>query len=200
MENKSQYIISIKQKLKSLNSSFIIQAGHPKALYLKQNEFKQVHQVFPKLFSENDERAILIWNKIPVLFSYTYGWFSNFDQLVSWLYQLAFQKTGSYEFTLNTDDFLTTIKAHWKENLLWIESEWLEKRTHDVLAKKLNETGMLRIEIMDFLREWKVLLLQITQAFKKADVKISDHLEKEKFLTLFKIINQIKGQGKRYTR
>lgn len=197
--DKARLKSEIEQKLKALKSSFIIQAGHPKAQYLKENEFEELKEVFPKLFSEDAERAILIWNKIPVLFSYTFACYSNFDNLIQWFLQMLNHEKGDYEFTLMTDDFMTDIKAYWKEDVLLIKSDWLEKKSHSTLAEILNNKNTLRINLMDFLKEWKIILIQIEKAFKAAGVKITNQKEKEKFLNIYKIINKIEGQGKRYT-
>jgi len=193
-------IHSLKQKIKSLNSSFIIQAGHPKALYLKQNQFEKTNEVFPNLFLENEERLIIGWNKIPVLFSYTYGCYRNFENLINWMEALTTMEEGQYEFVLETEDFLSTIKSNWKENILWINSEWLAKKSHSKLAEVLNEKGLIRVNVHTFLKEWKILLLQIKNAFQNAKVVITNTQEKEKFMKIYTLINRIEGQGKLYTR
>lgn len=199
MDESSLKIPLIKQKLKSLKSSFIIQAGHPSVLSLPQQSYSSIHEVFPHLFSEDDERMVLLWNKIPILFSYRFACYKNINQLMEWWHLLANHTPGKFDFTLETEDFFNTIHSYWQEDILFIESDWQEKRSHESLAKLLNQKGMIRINRFSFLKEWKILMYQITNAFKKTGVRLTDPQENQKLLALYTLINQVEGQGVRYT-
>lgn len=189
----------IKQKLQTLKSSFTIQAGHPTALYLKQQRFEKVADIFPKLFGENDEAAFLFWCKIPIRFAYAYEWYANFDDLLIWFERMLTKEKGDYEFVLTTDIFLTTMKARWEKGMLTIESDWTAKRSHEKMADVLNQKGTIRLKLPDFLSEWKILWMQIEKAIRKVGVALADEKEQQKLQTIQLIISHIQGQGKMYT-
>lgn len=191
--------LKIKQKLQTLKSSFTIQAGHPTALYLKQQHFEKAADIFPKLFGENDEAAFLFWCKIPIRFAYTYEWYANFNDLLIWFERMLVREKGDYEFVLTTDVFLTNIKARWEEGMLTIESDWTAKRSLQKMADLLNQKGTIRLNLQDFLKEWKILWMQIEKAIRKADIVLTDEKEQKKIQTMQLIISHIQGQGKMYT-
>jgi len=179
--------------------SFFVQSGYPIITYSNPKQIDQFLEIFPHLFSPNTESAFLFWHSIPIRFHYNYELYANFDDLLIWLEKLAFEKTGNYEFVLSTDVFLTNIQSNWSNGKLVIESDWSAKRSHDTLAEILNKKGPIHISVMDFLREWKIILYQIVNTVKKTGIIITDPNEKAKIQRLYRIINVIQGRGKLYT-
>lgn len=197
--NKTERIQSIKQKLQALKTSFVIQAGHPRALPAPKKTYPSLAEVFIDLFSENDESAWLFWNQIPVRFHYTYELYSNVEDLIILLEKLAFEPQGKHEWIWLTDVFITTVQAEWKYPNLVLTSNWKVKRSHQAMADLLNKKNKINTTTQGFLGEWKIILYQIINTLKKAEIVLSDEAEKNKILRLKKIINTIEKQGHLYT-
>jgi hypothetical protein len=192
--------ISDLKTIKTVKNFFLLQSGHPIIDFQIENQFSQLVEIFPKLFSPNTEFAFLLWHNIPIRFHYNYELYANFDNLLIWLEKLAFEKKGQYDFVLSTDVFLTTIQSNWDNGKLIIRSDWSAKRSHSNLAEILNKKGPINISVLDFLREWKIILYQILNSIKKTGVIITEPEEKEKIQRLNRIVNEIQGQGILYTK
>jgi len=177
-----------------LQVGYISLSKHEKLFITKLTDFLSI------IFNENGESSYLFWNQIPIRFHYTYELYANFDDLLIWWEKLAFESGGHYDWTMETDLFLADIQSEWKNGQLKIKSHWTEKRSHESLAKKLNEKNKIEMSVMDFLREWKMLMLQILNAVENSGVEFRDEKEKLKLIRLQKITKRIYSQGVLYTK
>ncbi len=198
--SKSEKIAAIKAKLAARKTSFVIQAGHPQARPVEQKRFARLAEVFPVAFSENTEAAWLIWNKIPVRLSYTYGLYTNVDSLIDLLEALTTQTNGQKEWTFISEVFITTIQVDWQYPQLTLRAQWRAKRSHLAMANVLNQKSQIQSTVPSFLAEWKIIAYQIINTLKQTQIELSDPHEQQKILRLKKIVNATNGQGQLYTK
>jgi hypothetical protein len=203
LTNKTTQIANIKAKLAKAagQSSFLIQGGHISPIYSKQKEFNTLAEVFSKIFSDNDEAAFIFWNKIPIRFHYNYEFFANWDNILEWLTELSTNKVeGEYHWVMQTDVYFVRLNSVWKNGALKIVGTWSDRRSKTGMADHLNKNNTINIEIDAFLKEWALLLLQVTNAIKTSGISFSSNSESEKMNAMYSLIASIDGAGKLYTK
>lgn len=195
---RSSQIENLKQRIHDFGSQFYIQPGYVKSVYSGKNEVETFREVFPAIFSENEESAYIFWKQIPIRFHYTYECYANIDTLLNWFEMLSNKSSGSHDLVLQTDVFIVELHTKWADDRLKIEPLWRVKTSHQLLADRLNELGAVVTKVKDFLGEWKLILVQLVRAVERSKITITLPAEREKIMRIKRLTPGVQTDPKLY--
>ncbi|PHR35250.1 MAG: hypothetical protein COA38_02885 [Fluviicola sp.] len=193
-------IESLKSRVKAFGDQFYIQLGHVKTRNADGQSVKCFQEVFPIIFSEDDEAAYLFWKQIPIRFHYTYECYANIDALILWFEKMKDHRNGEHKCTLLTDVFIIELSATWDAKNIKIESNWMVKTNHQKLADALNEKGPLVATVDRFLGEWKPFLVQLVRGIDASGIAFDDPQEKDKIRRIKALTPYISDTSKLYAK
>ncbi len=178
-----------------------IQLGHPKINKVPAQEFKQVKDVFLKLFHRQEESLFMFWYDVPVRFRYHTDLHQCFDELLAMVWLIQKEKEGKTKVTLTNQILQVELKLYWKDDTLTIDAHCKAfEPLYNQYAEVLNRKPMLTLSKNDFLKEWNTLLHQMMVSFKAGNIVIADGKERRKFELLEGVTQSIKGYGKLYVK
>lgn len=191
-----EQIASIKSKLEKHQCPFYIQLGHPVA-NVDAHEFLTIGSVFPSVFNENSESALIFWHHIPIRFHYTYELFWNIEGLLSAISELQKKDQGIHEMNLQTELLIGKIGLTWQEDNLKIESHWTGKSEYGPLADTLNNRGDILMLRSQFISEWHGLLQQAMNVLN--EVQLENNSRNAEYLSVLReILSKGENVGKLY--
>lgn len=193
-------IEQLKSRVKAFGEQFYVQLGHVNAKNAHGQTVERLAEVFPLVFSEDEESAFLFWKQIPIRFHYTYELYANIDTLLIWFEKMMDQSNGAHNCTLLTDVYIIEVSAKWDASYLKIETNWMVMKHHQKMADLLNEKGALVTSVQGFLSEWKPLIVQVIRGIEASGVAFSNPEEQDKIRRFKAITPYIEGHSKIYAK
>jgi hypothetical protein len=174
-----------------------LQPGFVEGVIADQKRFATLEQAYRHIFRRNLEYAILLWNGIPVKFSYPEDLSAMTSQLIAMLDYVQHPETASqqnYEF--RTPNLHTLWQVQCDPETVTIEGFWYEIPGHYEAA--LNHVGLIHMPRYPFLYEWKLLLKQLIQAIADAEAILTKPKARQQLETLKRIEANIPHWGRFY--
>lgn len=158
-------------------TTLIVQPGFVESIIPEAQQFDEVEQAFRFIFRNNREYGIVLWNGIPIRFSYIDDLPEMVEPLVSLLQFVNTGMLGEHKVRFQTKN----LDLEWNVSLR--EKELiLSQHCHRIsgnYAEILNRLGMISLSCNAFLKEWKLPVAQLVEAFHRSDITItSDSGEK----------------------
>ncbi len=178
--------------------SFHIQAGFLEPMDRIGSLTKDFDNHLYQAWRNNRERGILLWNQIPIAFSYSGDLPAIAGTVIRMLKTIWIGRDGSEEFKVICGSFSALWKFRWNDEYILIDSEWEEVEGGYVTA--LNSTfdsvNQLTVGKHEFLAEWKVVLVQISETLSRCDQLTSEEKKWKEEAGI--LIRRIPGFGKFY--
>lgn len=182
-----------------MNQPFTIQCGHPTIREVKPREFKTLADLFPYLFSENEESAYLFWFGTPIRLHYTYELYQNINEISGLCWLLQKEDSGELTASFMLEQLIMDWHITWSNGNVQIKSEFTSRmHSYDVYAQFLNKKQELTMPLEDFLAEWKTLLMQLSKAIKASRMTIEDGIERRRYEVMLRAEKKISKHGRLY--
>ena len=147
--------------------------------------------IFPLL----TEKAIIMWNHIPILLSYKYDISYMLDDILNMLFMVRTNEKGKMVISWLPDTFRCDWKIQWNEKNIKIKAEWggIIGDWENILSKN----SEVCLEVKEFRREWKKLLGLVIKSLRKCDYQESQIKNMDKLLVEY---NKISEEGILYQK
>lgn len=179
-------------------NSFHLQVAFVEPIELQQKVYTDLQSGFKDVFSGNKENGFLIWNGIPVSFSYGVDLPDLLEKWVTTIDTINQQDSGELTEEFSCPSFTSTWQITWNEKFINIKSQW--EKIVGGYESALNDTRISELLVLksDFLAEWKMLFKQSYQAFKASNISI--HRDEDRLIMkkLKKLVHKLPGFGKFY--
>lgn len=177
--------------------SFHIQCPYVENIESTKKLFRTSEDAFKTLFAPTTEWGIILWNAIPVKFSYSEDG-AVLLSMAPLLDRILSEASGKEEFNQQSENLEFTWSISWTGENIELISEW--KRVHGGYQQVLNSEALRKVVLLkkDFLAEWKMVLVQICTAFENQHVEFEGEQSNRDFLQAEDLILRIDGVGKWY--
>jgi hypothetical protein len=178
-------------------TSLLLQPGFVEGIVADRKHFATLENAYQHIFRRNLEYAVLLWNGLPVRFSYPDDLSQMVVPLIAMLDDLQGHETmesRSYEF--RTANLHMRWQVETRARHVTIEGVWYQVSGHYEAA--LNQLGMIRMSRLAFLCEWKLLLQQLSQAITDAETILTQADAREQLQTLRRLEASIPSRGRFY--
>ena len=160
--------MSIKSKTSNAeqkgNNPFVMQPGHVRTKANTLSAKDDFRDIFPAMFSENDESMYIFWRNIPIRFHYTFDCFATLGKIIDVLELIVENEQGSSTMTFLTETLSAQWNVNWSNQQIEIESNWTSREDTLSYAQTLNEAGSIVMGKEAFTAEWKLPLVQVLNA------------------------------------
>lgn len=178
-------------------TSLSLQPGFVEGIVADGKRFATLAKAYQHIFRRNLEVAILLWNGLPIPFSYPEDLPLMVSPLIAMLDDLQrnqAETSASYEFRL------AHVQSQWQveadaENVT-VTGTWHQVPGHYEAA--LNQLGMIRMTRLAFLCEWKLLLQQFSKAMADAEAILTHPEARAQLETLHRLEASIPARGRFY--
>ncbi len=179
-------------------TGFWLQPGFVEGITADRKRFRTLENAYRHIFRNNLEYGIILWNGLPVRFSYPEDLSLMVTPLIEMLENLIEPKSDARVFNMS---FRTpNLEATWKVES-GLESITIEGFWHHVTGgyeAAFNQLGMIRMPCTAFLAEWKLLLQQLVQAITDAKAVLIDKDARDQLERLEKVEERIQSKGRFY--
>lgn len=158
-------------------TTLIVQPGFVESIIPEAQQFDEVEQAFRFIFRNNREYGIVLWNGIPIRFSYIDDLPAMVEPLVGLLQFVNTGIPGEHKARFQTKNLDLEWNVSLREKGLLLSQHC--HRISGNYAEILNRLGMISLSCDAFLKEWKLPVAQLVEAFLRSDITItSDSGEK----------------------
>jgi hypothetical protein len=174
-----------------------LQPGFVEGIVADRKYFATLAEAYRHIFRRNLEYAILLWNGLPVRFSYQDDLSAMASSLIAMLHAVQHPETtsrASYKF--QTPNLETRWQVESDPGIVTIEGFWHRVPGHYEAA--LNQLGMIHMPRLAFLCEWKLLLQQFTKAIADAEAVLTQPEARNQLQTLHSLEASISSRGRFY--
>lgn len=154
-------------------NSFHIHVAHVEPVSSSIKNFENIQTALGTIFSNNREEGFLIWNGIPIPFSYSQDLPNLLTPFLDICIKIQDHPTGSLVQDLVCDAFSSKWEIQWDEKFLKISSQWSSVSGGYESALNQEICRDLLVLKKEFLTEWKLLFKQCNEAIQESRVKIS---------------------------
>ena len=174
-----------------------LQPGFVEGVIADRKSFATLEEAYRHIFRRNLEYLIMLWNGIPVRFSYTDDIPAMAGALTRML-QSVWQSEAGPE---TSHRFMTPgIETEWKvetdSGSITIKGVW--QQTPGNYEAALNHLGIIRMTRVAFLCEWKLLLQQLIKAVDDAEAVLTTPEARDQLKVLQSIEPAIPARGRFY--
>ncbi len=174
-----------------------LQPGFVEGIEADGKRFSSLAEAYRYVFRGNLEYAIMLWNGLPVRFSYRDDLSNMVDNLIDMLSHMQHPVGESvvlyeirtphlqYRWRMGIDSEIVTIEGFWQ-------------RVPGGYESALNQLGMIRMPRLAFLCEWKLLLQQFIQAISDAGAVLTQLEARNQLQSLEILEAQIPSRGRFY--
>lgn len=152
-------------------TTLIVQPGFVEGILPEEKRFDEVEQAYRFIFRNNREFGIVLWNGVPIRFSYIDDFPSMIEPLVSLLQFVRMGIPGEHTTHFRTKNLDLEWNVSLRENGLLLSQHC--HRISGNYAEILNRLGMISLSCDAFLKEWKLPVAQLVEAFHRSDVRIT---------------------------
>lgn len=149
-----------------------------------------------EIFSEVREKGIILWNQLPITLDYSNDLPEILEPIVELLEKMSATQEGAHNLELKCPSFTCLWKVKWNNTFVLIDANWSKIKGGYEAA--LNDTdpniGELTLVKTEFIAEWKMPLLQVSNGLKAAKI------ERELYLRVRKLESLLDGMGKFYKK
>ncbi len=175
-------------------TTFVLQPAFVESIVPEQKTASSIAEAFRFIFRNNKEFGIIIWNDIPVKFSYVGDLPPMVEPLIDLLSNLySVQNIARFE----TPDFL----LEWSVTSTNGDDLTIQQTCQRISGgyeQILNQLGMIVIDRNDFLNEWKLLISQLVEAFDRSEIQLTEERDRD-FIQKLRTLNlSIEGAGSLY--
>lgn len=179
-------------------TGFYLQPGYVEEIMEEKKRYDNLEQAYGRIFRNNKEYAVFLWNGIPVRLSYT----DDIPFMIRGIINMIHRLLENHSIEKHIVSFCTpNLEVVWfiKADEKWVEinSKW--KKTGGHYETALNFLSILIMPKKAFLYEWKLLCIQLVEATKRSKIKISDKTIQNLTAQLRKITAQIPQLGRFYS-
>lgn len=158
-------------------TTLIVQPGFVESIIPEEKRLDEVEQAYRFIFRNNREFGIILWNGIPIRFSYIDDLPAMVEPLARLLQFVSTGIPGEHKAHFQTKNLDLEWNVSLRENGLLLSQHC--HRISGNYAEILNRLGMISLTCDAFLKEWKLLVAQLVEAFHRSAVSMaSDSGEK----------------------
>jgi len=169
---------------------FFIQVSKPICLNNYDNEDGSLADAMETIFPLLTEKAIIMWNYIPIQLSYKYDISYMLDDILDILLMLRTKEKGKMVIPWLPDTFRCDWTIQWDKGNIKIHAEW-DGIIGD-LENILNKNSEVCLKVNEFRGEWKKLLELIIINLKKCGYQESQIRNMDKLLIEY---NKLSEEG-----
>ncbi|MEO1614976.1 MAG: hypothetical protein AAFV88_03950 [Planctomycetota bacterium] len=178
-------------------TGFWLQPGFVEGIVADRQQFSSLPKAFRHIFRRNLEFAVVLWNGIPVRFSYQQD---LAEMTVGLIDMIGFVQSGE-EGARRSFEFETpNLRVCWRVELepewLVLEADW--KCVPGGYEAALNQLGMIRMRRDAFLCEWKLLLEQFAQALDDSEATLTSDLARSQAEQIRQLSVSVPKRGRFY--
>jgi hypothetical protein len=173
---------------------FAIQVNNPKYFSCKDENSSTINEILQDIFPLCTESCILYWNHVCVPIGYKYDISVIFDDIVCMVEEILNNETGDLCIHWPSSTFRTDWMLLWDASTIAIESTWEGVMGGRLVENMLNSVGKLKIGKLEFLREWKMLIIKIVEILSECGTSVPGIKETSE------LIERIDGKGILYTQ
>lgn len=174
-------------------ATLIVQPAFVEGIVPDRKRFKTIPDAFRFIFRNNREYGIILWNGIPVRFSYT----EDLPLMIESLIAMLENRSSGEPLRWITPNFgLEWRVAVRADGQIRIQQQC--SRIAGGYEQALSRLGMIILPETTFLNEWKLLLNQLVEAFHRSEVLL-DTVEGNALIGRLKVLNEtVRGPGALY--
>ncbi len=174
-----------------------LQPGFVEGVVAERKRFASLEAAFRHIFRRNLEYAVLLWNGLPVRFSYPEDLAPLASTVIAMLDAVqSAETTHRAAYELRTPNLEALWRVETEPEMVTIEGFW-EWIAGDYQAA-LNQLGMVRMPRAAFLCEWKLLLEQWLRAIADAQAVLTGKEARSQLETLRRLEAGIPQRGRFY--
>ncbi|MCP4287756.1 MAG: hypothetical protein GY792_25515 [Gammaproteobacteria bacterium] len=174
-----------------------LQPGFVEGIVAERKRFATLVKAYGHIFRRNLEYAILLWNGLPIRFSYQDDLPAMVSNLIVMLHAVQHpEATFGTSYVFQTLNLQTLWQLEIDQKIVTIEGFWQQVPGHYEAA--LNQLGMIRMPRLAFLCEWKLLLQQFIQAIADAEAVLTRSEARNQLQTLYSLEANIPSRGRFY--
>lgn len=148
-----------------------VQPGFVEGILPEEKRFDEVEQAYRFIFRNNREFGIILWNGVPIRFSYIDDFPAMIEPLVSLLHFVRTGISGEHKARFLTKHLDLEWNVSLRENGLLL-SQYCHRISGNY-AEILNRLGMISLTREAFLEEWKLPVAQVVEALRRSEVHIT---------------------------
>jgi hypothetical protein len=172
---------------------FAIQVGNPRYFKHVEEDSTELNEILQDLFPFPTEFCFLIWNHVYIPLDYKYDISIILDDIVHLFREILENESGELYIAWPSNTFRTEWTMAWDAVDITITTAWWCVIGH-CLEDVLNKVNVLKINKVDFLREWKMLLMKIVEVVSGCERDVPEiHEIKE-------LLERVEGKGVLYTK
>lgn len=174
-----------------------LQPGFVEGIISDKKRFETLSSAYRHIFRRNLEYAILLWNGLPIRFSYQDDLPNMVNSLITMLWTVQNTKTlskTSYQF--QTPNLQSVWQVETSSDIVTIEANW--QNIAGCYEVALNQMGLISMTQSTFLCEWKLLLQQFIQAMDESKAILTQSKARKQLQTLRTLEANIPSQGRFY--
>jgi len=175
-------------------TTFFIQPAFVEGIVPEPINVASIAEAYRFIFRNNCEFGIISWNGIPIRFSYIHDLPLMIEPLLELLEEL-----NAFPLSNTTCAFYTpNIQLSWQFEKTSVDTLRIKQVCTTISGKyeaSLNNLGMIFINCDRFMREWKLLLVQLLEAYSRSEVILQSTKGLEQLEQLKKLNDNIKGKG-----
>lgn len=179
----------------SIFPTFIIQPGFVENVECSNSTFRTPNEAFRRLFQNNKEFLILLWNSFPIRMDYQEDLPVIAADVVSFLHEIQSHKKGTYLWKIDSKNIKGELNISWEDWYLKLNASWLQLPGgfHQALG------AFTEVELLtnDFLAEWKLPVRQFQEALERSGTRVLESGIVEK---LQSVVQKLDQSGRLYPR
>lgn len=144
----------------------IIQHGFINSIIQDNLSFDTLEDAYHHIFRNNTEQLVLVWNSLPVNWSYVEDIPSFAEPLIELIYEISSNTDGDKTIELESSNIEATWTVKWDDTYVFVSSFWND--IHDGYEQVINQWQDIRMVKSEFLWEWKLFLQQLHDAIDNA--------------------------------
>lgn len=149
-----------------MNYRFVIQSSQPHSLGVADANDVSVSDAMQTVFPLETEHALMCFNSIYVPLTYKYDLSEMIQDVFSMTESIAMQACGSCVIDWPSNTFASRWSLAWGNGIIELQSEW--RSVIGSTEALLEQKSALRVEISEFLAEWRRPLEVIREALDAA--------------------------------
>lgn len=177
-------------------SLFMIQPGFIEGVVAEPLAFDSMERAFENIFKNTKEFCIIVWNQIPLKLSYH----EDIPYLIQSICETLDLLFNSYEKNWSTHFLSKNCDFTWSfsiiEDDIFVVGDFIKINGNH--QKAINSLPNFRMDINTFLKEWKLLIEQILNAFEQSEHQLTNSNDQNLIHVLNNINAFIPSRALRY--
>lgn len=178
-------------------TTLIVQPAFVEGIVPEERTFETIPEAFRFIFRNNREYGIVLWNGLPVRFSYTEDLPLMIEPLTALWTGLLADEWQTLDCTLETPAFHLSWEVERGEGDAIVIRQYCS-RIDGNYRENLEELSIISLSCNTFLREWKLVIAQLCEACRRSGITVTSPEARETLRKLDLLNESITGRGVLY--